>query len=69
MPAAVRELGYYVRDEAQQATRSLLSRRSRPDAILCWNDHMALAAIEVARYEFGLKIGRELGIAGLGDIE
>jgi DNA-binding LacI/PurR family transcriptional regulator len=69
MPAPVRELGCYVRGEAQQATRSLLSRGSRPDAIFCWNDHMALAAIEVARYEFGLEIGRELGIAGFGDIE
>jgi LacI family transcriptional regulator len=30
---------------------------------------MALAAIEVARYEFGLEIGRDIGIAGFGDIE
>jgi LacI family transcriptional regulator len=29
---------------------------------------MAFAAIEVARYEFGLEIGREIGIAGFDDI-
>lgn len=52
-----------------QSTRRLLSRKLRPDAIFCWNDHLALAAIEVARYEFGLETGRELGIAGFGDIE
>ena len=30
---------------------------------------MALAALEVARYEFGLAIGPDVGIAGFGDIE
>jgi DNA-binding LacI/PurR family transcriptional regulator len=30
---------------------------------------MALAAMEVARYEFGLEIGRQIGIAGFDDIE
>ena len=30
---------------------------------------MALAAIEVARFEFGLEIGRELGVAGFDDSE
>ena len=67
--APVREGGCFERGEALQATRNLLSRRSRPDAIFCWNDHMALAAIEVARYEFGLEVGRDIGIAGFGDIE
>jgi DNA-binding LacI/PurR family transcriptional regulator len=69
MPPPVREVGCYERGDALQATRNLLSRKSRPDAIFCWNDHMALAAIEAARYEFGLEVGRELGIAGFGDVE
>jgi DNA-binding LacI/PurR family transcriptional regulator len=30
---------------------------------------MALATIEVARDEFGLKAGRDLGVAGFDDIE
>lgn len=69
MPPPEREVGYFQRDGAIQATRSLLSRTSRPDAIFCWNDYLALAAIEVARYEFGIEIGRGLGIAGFGDID
>lgn len=69
LPPPVRETGCFDRDEAIHATRKLLSRKSRPDAIFCWNDHLALAAMEVARYEFGLEIGRELGVAGFGDIE
>ena len=64
-----REVGHCRRDGAVQATRILLSRKPRPDAIFCANDDMALAAIEVARYEFGLEIGREIGIAGFDDIE
>jgi len=69
LPAPIREAGSYDREGAARAARNLLSRRSRPDAIFCWNDYMALAAIDVARYEFGLEIGREIGIAGFGDIE
>jgi DNA-binding LacI/PurR family transcriptional regulator len=65
----MREAGSYDRDGALLVARSLLSHRSRPDAIFCWNDYMALGAIDVARYEFGLEIGREIGIAGFGDIE
>jgi DNA-binding LacI/PurR family transcriptional regulator len=64
-----REVDCYDREEAMQAARKLLARKGRPDAIFCWNDHMALAAMEVARHEFNLDIGPELGIAGFGDIE
>lgn len=51
------------------AARELLSRKSRPDALFCANDVMALATIEVARTEFGIEIGPELGVAGFDDIE
>jgi DNA-binding LacI/PurR family transcriptional regulator len=64
-----RECGYFQRDGALQAARKLLSAKPRPDAIYCVNDYMALAAMEVARYEFGLEIGRQIGIAGFDDIE
>ena len=67
--AAGRAVGDFQRHGAFAAARSLLSRSPRPDAIFCANDDMALAAIEVARYEFGLEIGRELGVAGFDDIE
>src|SRR3546814_17123752 len=53
---------------ATEAARALFKRRSRPDAIFCANDHMALAAIEVARSEFGLEVGRDVSIIGFDDI-
>jgi DNA-binding LacI/PurR family transcriptional regulator len=64
-----RVLGHFQREGAIAAARSLLSGRSRPDAIFCATDYMALATIEVARHEFGIAIGRELGVAGFDDIE
>jgi DNA-binding LacI/PurR family transcriptional regulator len=61
------EVGNYNREGATLAMRRLLMRDPRPDSIFCANDYMAMAALEVARYEFGLKIGSEIGIAGFGD--
>lgn len=69
LPAPAREVGHGRREGALQATRNLLASKRRPDAICCSNDYMALAAMEVARYEFGLEIGREIGITGFDDIE
>src|SRR3546814_5179565 len=64
----VREVGNYTFEGATEAARALFKRRSRPDAIFCANDHMALAAIEVARSEFGLEVGRDVSIIGFDDI-
>lgn len=69
LPPPARAIGYFRREAAVEAARSLLSRSPQPDALFCVNDDMALAAIEVARFEFGLEIGRELGVAGFDDIE
>ena len=63
------EYGNYDRLGSVEATRRLLSLSPRPDAIFCANDMMALSAIETARYDFGLEIGRDLGVAGYDDIE
>jgi DNA-binding LacI/PurR family transcriptional regulator len=69
LPAPEREVGHCEREGALQAARNLLSLERRPDAIFCTNDDMALATIEIARLEFGLEIGREIGIAGFDDTE
>ncbi|MFT4027005.1 MAG: LacI family DNA-binding transcriptional regulator [Novosphingobium sp.] len=69
MPPPERVVGHFERQAGMAAARELLSGKSRPDAIFCANDVMALGAIEVARSEFGLKVGREVGIAGFDDIE
>lgn len=65
---AIRDCGHFTRQGAAAATRRLLSAKEPPDAIFCANDEMAIAAIEVARHEFGIVVGRELSIVGFDDI-
>lgn len=62
------EVGNYDRAEAEAAARKLLSRDDRPDAIFVANDHMAVAVMDVARYEFGLSIPDDLSIVGYDDV-
>jgi len=62
------EVGNYDRAEAETAARKLLSRKDRPDAIFVANDHMAVAVMDVARYEFGLNIPQDLSIVGYDDV-
>ena len=62
------EIGNYDRAEAEAAARKLLSRDDRPDAIFVANDHMAVAVMDVARYEFGLSIPDDLSIVGYDDV-
>lgn len=69
LPPPDRAVGHFEREGGMVAARELLSRKSRPDALFCANDVMALATIEVARTEFGIEIGPELGVAGFDDIE
>jgi DNA-binding LacI/PurR family transcriptional regulator len=61
--------GHFQRAGTMAAARSLLSQRRRPDAIFCASDYMAIATIEVARHEFNMAVGRELGIVGFDGIE
>jgi len=68
-PPPTRAVGQFRRKEGMEAARQLLALDPRPDAIFCGSDIMALGALEVARYEFGLEIGREVGIAGFDGIE
>lgn len=69
LAAPVRAVGHYTLHGAAAATRELLARKTRPDAIFCANDQMALAAINVARTEFNLDVGREISIVGFDDTE
>lgn len=60
--------GNYSRSDAETAARELLSLKKRPDAIFVANDHMAVAVMDVARYEFGLSIPDDLSIVGYDDV-
>lgn len=64
----MRVVGHFNRTGAMQAMRQLLEQAQRPDAVFCANDHMAMAATDVARYEYALTPGKDIGIAGFDDI-
>lgn len=64
----LREEGHYTREGARDAAYKLLTLRKRPDAIFCANDHMALAAMDVARFELGLDVPSDLSIVGYDDV-
>lgn len=49
--------------ELQNITRHLLQSRSRPEAIFCWTDFVALEVLSVAR-ELGLEVPRDLAVVG-----
>jgi DNA-binding LacI/PurR family transcriptional regulator len=59
-----REEGGYTHEGGAAAARMLLGREPRPDAIFCANDVMAMAAVEVARVEFGLRVPDDLSVVG-----
>lgn len=60
--------GAYTYESGYEAGRDLLTRDDPPDAIFCAADIMALGAMDVARYELGIKIPDELSIVGFDDI-
>ena len=49
------------------AAEALLARSSPPTAVLCFNDEMAIGAIEVGRRR-GLRIPLDLSVVGFDDI-
>lgn len=62
------ETGNYARSDAETAARKIFSRPDRPDALFVANDHMAVAVMDVARYEFGFRIPDDLSIVGYDDV-
>lgn len=66
-PAPLRDSGRFDRAAATAAVRRMLAAPEPPDALFCANDHMALAAIDVARRDFGLAVGRQISIVGFDD--
>lgn len=62
------EIGNYRYEDACEATRRLFSAPMPPDALFAANDLMALAAMEVLRHEFNLRVPRDVSIIGFDDV-
>jgi DNA-binding LacI/PurR family transcriptional regulator len=60
--------GDYVYEMGYAAAVRLLQGSYKPDAIFCANDLIAMGTLDVARYEFGLRVPDDLSIVGFDDI-
>lgn len=61
-------VGNYSRRDAEAAARCMFADKDRPDAVFVANDHMAVAVMDVARYEFDLSIPEDVSIVGFDDV-
>ena len=59
--------GDYDAKTTAKAVWELFSSPNPPDAIFAANDHMALTVMDVARFEFGLRIPEDLSVIGYDD--
>ena len=66
---AFAEQADYSYESGYSAAKRLLERPDRPDAIFCANDMMAMAALDVARSDFGIRVPDELSVVGFDDIQ
>ena len=54
--------------DSRAAARGLFAADEPPDAVFVGSDHMALAVMEVARHEFGLRVPEDVSIVGYDDV-
>jgi len=62
------EAGAFSYGQGYEAAFRLLAGRSRPDAVFCANDILAIGFMDAARREFGLDIPGDLSVVGFDDI-
>ncbi len=60
--------GTFDHDSGAAALRELMEGLSRPDAVICANDLMAIGAIDAARHEFGLSLPEDLSVVGFDGV-
>tara|TARA_R110000868_G_scaffold368852_1_gene632029 strand:- start:46553 stop:47530 length:978 start_codon:yes stop_codon:yes gene_type:complete len=60
--------GNYHYEEAAEAARQLFDVPEPPDALFVGDDHMALAAMDVIRSEFKLRVPEDVAVVGFDDI-
>ena len=63
-----REVGDYQFARAQEAARRMFAGADRPEAVFVANDHMAFAAMDVLRFELGLRIPGDVSVVGFDDV-
>lgn len=65
---AWRGQGDFTVETGLEVAREMLRQKVRPEIVFCANDLTAIATVDVARDEFGLRIPDELAVVGFDDI-
>ncbi|MBV7395707.1 LacI family DNA-binding transcriptional regulator [Mameliella sediminis] len=68
MTLCAREVGNFHMEEARAAARAMFDRPDHPDAVFVANDHMAIAVMDVIRFELGLTIPGDVSVVGYDDV-
>lgn len=65
-----RAVGDFHAENARAAAHDLFDRPAaeRPDAVFVANDHMAIAVMDVLRFELGLKVPGDVSVVGFDDV-
>lgn len=67
MTLHAREIGNFTTPMAEEAARKMFAS-SPPEAVFVANDHMALAVMDVLRFELGFRIPQDVGVVGYDDV-
>jgi len=65
---SARAVGDYDFERARAAARAMFAGADRPDAVFVANDHMAIAAMDVIRFELGLRIPEDVAVVSYDDV-
>ena len=68
LPARWVRRGGYHAAHAREAVPALVGGASRPTALFCWNDVIAISALNAA-YDLGLSVPDDLAVTGFDDID
>jgi DNA-binding LacI/PurR family transcriptional regulator len=65
-----REIGNFQMNTAQQATRQMFDvpDTERPDAVFVANDHMAIAVMDVLRFELNIAVPGDVSVVAYDDV-
>lgn len=66
---AMRSIGNFDFETAQNAARAMFDRDDPPEAVFVTNDHMAFAVMDVLRFELGICVPDDVSVVGYDDVQ